>query len=214
MHLPAWPFFLQFLPFINFFAFFTSTAGSYQLNHFFWLTVFHHINILVCHYKNYDNICYFQARSTKMITYDELNIQNHSITELSNVLLYLFKDRSMCDTGACCELFHRFVDKVNAHIDLVDKNLYVDLLNDSDPEVRNLVKNFMSGSQEIKKLIHTYTRQWCPRKRPDELLIGDHERFLVETEGMFDMILQRIQDETEKLYPLIRKTSGDLDTAA
>lgn len=149
-----------------------------------------------------------------MITYDDLNIQNDSITELSNVLLYLFKERSMCDTGACCELFHRYVDKVHEHIDLVDKNLYSDLLNDNDMEVRNLVRNFMSGSQEIKKLIRTYTKQWCPHKRPDELLIGDHERFLKETEDMFTLILQRIQDETEKLYPLIRKTSGDMDTAA
>jgi hypothetical protein len=42
-----------------------------------------------------------------MITYDELNTQNDSITELSNVLLYLFKERSMCDTGACvCRLTH------------------------------------------------------------------------------------------------------------
>ncbi len=149
-----------------------------------------------------------------MITYDELNAQNHSITELSNVLLYLFKERSMCDTGACCELFYRYMDKVQEHIDLVDKNLYSDLLNDHDIDVRNLVRNFMSGSQEIKKLMRTYTRKWCPHKRPDELLIGDHVLFLKETEGMFEMVLQRIQDETEKLYPLIRKTSGDLETAA
>ena len=149
-----------------------------------------------------------------MITFDELNTENDSITELSNVLLYLFKERSMCDTGACCELFHRYVDKVQNHIDVVDKNLYGALLNDPDHDVRNLVKNFMSGSQEIKKLIHSYTRQWCPHKRPDELLIGDHDRFLKETEGMFDMVLQRIQDETEKLYPLIRKIRGNLETAA
>jgi hypothetical protein len=149
-----------------------------------------------------------------MITYEELNKQNDSITELSNVLLYLFKDRSMCDTGSCCELFHRYVAKIHDHIDLVDKNLYKDLLNDNDPAVKNLVKNFMSGSQEIKKIIHTYTRQWCPLNQPDELLIGDHERFLDETEQMFNIVLQRIQDETEKLYPLIRKKSGDLETAA
>ena len=149
-----------------------------------------------------------------MITYDELNTQNDSITELSNVLMYLFKERSMCDTGACCELFHRYVDKVHDHIDLVDKNLYGELLNDQDLEVRNLVKNFMSGSQEIKKLINSYTKQWCPHRRPDELLIGDHERFLKDTERMFEMVLQRIQDETEKLYPLIRKLRGNLETAA
>ncbi|MGB5225686.1 MAG: hypothetical protein WBM38_03385 [Arenicellales bacterium] len=149
-----------------------------------------------------------------MITYEELNTENDSITELSNVLLYLFQERSMCDTGACCELFHRYMNKVNAHIDVVDKNLYGQLLNNDSVEVRNLVKNFMSGSQEIKKLMNSYTKQWCPNKRPDELLVGNHELFLKETEGMFEMVLQRIQDETEKLYPLIRKIRGNLDTAA
>ena len=149
-----------------------------------------------------------------MITYDELNEQNDEITELSNVLLYLFKERSMCDTGACCELFHRYTDKLNEHIDLVDKNLYAGLLNDNDPEVRHTVKNFMSGSQEIKKLIRAYTKQWCPHRSPDELLIGDHDKFYQETERMFEMVLQRIQDETEKLYPLIRKIRGNLESAA
>jgi hypothetical protein len=72
----------------------------------------------------------------------------------------------------------------------------------------------MSGSQEIKKIMHAYTRRWCPSKSPDVLLIGNHQEFLEDTEGMFEMILQRIQDETEKLYPLIRKISGDLETAA
>jgi hypothetical protein len=149
-----------------------------------------------------------------MITYDELNQQNDNITELSNVLLYLFRERSMCDTGACCELFHRYMDKVSEHIDIVDKNLYAPLLNDHDQEVRNIVRNFMSGSQEIKKLMNSYTKQWCPHRRPDELLIGDHDKFLVETERMFEMVLQRIQDETEKLYPLIRKISGNMESVA
>ena len=102
-----------------------------------------------------------------MITYEELNTENDSITELSNVLLYLFQERSMCDTGACCELFHRYMNKVNAHIDVVDKNLYGQLLNNDSVEVRNLVKNFMSGSQEIKKLMNSYTKQCCPNQRPD-----------------------------------------------
>ena len=97
---------------------------------------------------------------------------------------------------------------------MVDKNLYGQLLNTDRVEVRNLVKNFMSGSQEINKLMNYYPKQWCPHKRPDELLVGNHELFLKETEGMFEMVLQRIQDETEKLYPLIRKIRGNLDTAA
>jgi len=144
-----------------------------------------------------------------MITYEELHTQNHDITELSNVLLYLFKDRSMCDTESCCELFYRYMDKVREHIDLVDRNLYGKLLAHEDHEIQNLVRNFMSGSQEIKKIMSEYSKEWCPVKKTQTLAIAQHDRFLVDTEKMFHLILQRIQDETEKLYPLIREISGN-----
>jgi hemerythrin-like domain-containing protein len=149
-----------------------------------------------------------------MITYDELHSQNHSITELSNVLLYLFKERSMCDTGACCELFYRYMDKVKDHIDLVDTNMYSKLLSNDDHEIQKLARNFMSGSQEIKRIMQDYTKAWCPRKRGDTLSIRDHDKFLKDSEDMFELILQRIQMETEKLYPLIRGLSGDQKNVA
>jgi len=116
-----------------------------------------------------------------MITYEELHAENHDITELSNVLLYLFKERTMCDTGTCCELFHRYTEKVKHHIDTVDKNLYRGLLTHEDREVQQLARNFMSGSQEIKKIIATYIKTWCPKKK---------------------------QNETEKLYPMVRELDG------
>ena len=149
-----------------------------------------------------------------MITYDELHAQNHKITELSNVLVYIFKDRTMCDTETCCELFYRYMDRVREHIDLVDKNLYSQLLAHDDHEIQKLAKNFMSGSQEIKRIMAAYTKQWCPRQRGDTLAIADHDRFLKESGEMFNLVLERIQDETEKLYPLIRGLSGNAEHAA
>lgn len=148
-----------------------------------------------------------------MITYDELHTENHNITELSNVLLYLFKERSMCDTETCCELFQRYMDKVKHHIELVDKNLYSRLLTHDDHETQKMARNFMSGSQEIRKIMTTYTKQWCPRKNTGSLAIHDHERFLKETEEMFGLVLDRIQNETEKLYPLVRELAGDMQKA-
>jgi len=148
-----------------------------------------------------------------MITYDELHTENHNITELSNVLLYLFKERSMCDTETCCELFQRYMDKVKHHIELVDKNLYSRLLTHDDHEIQKMARNFMSGSQEIRKIMTTYTKQWCPRKNTGSLAIHDHERFLKETEEMFGLVLDRIQNETEKLYPLVRELAGDMQKA-
>lgn len=144
-----------------------------------------------------------------MITYDNLNEQNHRITELSNVLHYLFKDRSMCDTGSCCDLFYRYVDLVKEHIETVDKEMYKDLLSSSDDKVNNVAKNFMSGSIEIKKILKEFMHRWCPTaKKKDSLHIKEHAEFLKDTDQLFEIVLQRIQDETEHLYPLVRSLSN------
>lgn len=139
-----------------------------------------------------------------MITYKELNEQNHHITELSNVLRYLFKDRSMCDTKSCCDLFKNYVSLVKEHIDTVDKNMYSVLLSSSDEKINNVAKNFMSGSIEVKKLLKEFSNDWCPLKRSHDLKIKDHQMFLAATSDMFDIVLRRILDETEHLYPLVR----------
>ena len=139
-----------------------------------------------------------------MITYAELHEQNHRITELTNVLNYLFKDRAMCDTGSCCELFYRYVDLVKKHIEMVDKDMYKDLLKSPDDKINNVARNFMSGSVEIKRILKDFTKRWCPTKRKDTLRISEHARFMKDTEELFEIVLQRILNETEHLYPLVR----------
>jgi len=139
-----------------------------------------------------------------MITYKELNEQNHRITELSNILRYLLKDRAMCDTQSCCELFNNYMNLLKEHIDTVDKNMYRDLLSSPDEKVNNIAKNFMSGSVEVKKILKKFTQQWCPSKTGSDLKIKDHQQFLSAMDELFDIVLQRILDETEHLYPLVR----------
>ncbi len=139
-----------------------------------------------------------------MITYTELNEQNHRITELTNVLNYLFKDRSMCDTHSCCDLFYHYVNLVKEHIEMVDKDMYSDLLKSPDKKINNVARNFMSGSVEIKKILKNFTKRWCPTKKNDSLHIKEHALFMKDTEELFEIVLQRILDETEHLYPLVR----------
>ncbi len=139
-----------------------------------------------------------------MITYKNLNEQNHRITELSNVLRYLLRDRSMCDTQTCCDLFSNYMTQVKEHIDTVDKNMYSDLLASPDEKVNNVAKNFMSGSVEVKKILQSFSKQWCPSRGNNDFMIKDHDHFLKAMDELFDIVLQRIQDETEHLYPLVR----------
>ncbi len=138
-----------------------------------------------------------------MISYDELNTQNHRITELSNVLGYLVQDRAMCDSATCCELFHRYLNEVTSHIDMVERKVYPLILTHGGEDTANSLNNFMNGSQEIKKIVKQYTRRWC-KARNKYLRVGDHAGFIGETDDLFELVLDRLQDEMEKLYPMAR----------
>lgn len=142
-----------------------------------------------------------------MITYDELHTQNHKITEHANILHYLLGDRSLCDTDVTCGLFFHFVDLVKEHIEVTDKHIYRHLLT-SDQTKKNIATKFMSGGIEIKKLFASYLKKWC-NKQGQELRITDYEDFMRETDEMFEMVLDRIQAETESLYPLVKEVTGD-----
>lgn len=148
-----------------------------------------------------------------MITFEELHRQNHKITELSNVFLYLIKERSMCDTEIACTVFFDYVEQVRDHLELVDRHLYKQLLNSSDQAIRNKADRFMSGSQEIKRIFNSYLCRWSNPGRKI-LAVRNHRKFLEDTEEVMGLILDRIQRETEHLYPLVRQVTGDACVAA
>lgn len=150
-----------------------------------------------------------------MITYDELNVQNHKITELTNILEILLADRSLCESEVTCELFFRFVDEVKSHLEVTDNKLYKQLLSHEEQQVRNTANRFMGGSREIKRIFGAYLKKWCRSKSKSKSLpFKEYNQFVAETEEMFEIVLNRIQDETENLYPLIRNVTGDSELAA
>lgn len=140
-----------------------------------------------------------------MVSFDNLNVQNHKITELSNILSILIEDRMICDSPTCSQLFYQYMDHVTDHLREIDSNLYLDLLKHPSKEINNVANNFMSGSQEIKRIMNRYQKRWC-KKKVQELSIGaKHNTFIKETTEMFEMVLNRLQDEMEHLYPAVRK---------
>lgn len=144
-----------------------------------------------------------------MVTFEQLNQENDRITELANVLLYLFSDRVMCDSTICCDLFYRFMDEVKNHMQYVDVHLSGRLLTMNDASIHNTASNFMNGSAAINKILDKYRSKWCEKKAKGMKIGSQHERFQKDSDEMFRMLLDRIQKEQEHLYPLIRELSGD-----
>jgi hypothetical protein len=133
--------------------------------------------------------------------FDDIHVHNHKLRELSNVVVYLLQERSMCDTETANDLFCETLRKIDEHLSMVD-HLYATLLNQKDEKAHRTAKMFMSGEVELKRIIAEYKKVWFARSRP-ELRVGNHQQFIKETEELFEIVLSRIEDETEKLYPML-----------
>ena len=140
-----------------------------------------------------------------MISFNELNEQNHKIAELSKVILYMIQDRSICDTDIACDMFFNYVTEVKDHLDREERELYKNLLTHSDIEVKNTATKYLSGSADLKRVFKGYLKKWSRNK---ELRIKDHEQFVKDTRDMFEMVQDRAIDETENFYPLVRSVTG------
>ncbi|MCB1877123.1 MAG: hypothetical protein KDH88_14200 [Chromatiales bacterium] len=142
-----------------------------------------------------------------MITFEQLNQQNHEIMELSRVLNYLISDRLICDTCTARDVFFSYIDSAREHLELEDKEIYANLLGKGDTDARNVADRFMSGSREIKRMLDQHMKRWAYPGRK-ELRIGDHNGFVTDTQELTQLIQDRIVAETEHLYPVIRRITG------
>jgi len=143
-----------------------------------------------------------------MVNYQELHQQNHKITELTNILQHLLGDRSLCDSEVTCNLFFDYVNMVKEHMAVTDSGMYSTLLGSGDQKLSNIANRFMGGSREINRIFSAYLKRWCKIKNK-ELVIKEYDTFMQDTQEMFDIVLDRIQNETENLYPAVRKLTGD-----
>ena len=143
-----------------------------------------------------------------MVSYENLYQQNHKITELTNILQHLLGDRLLCDSEVTANLFFDYVKAVKDHLAVTDTAMYSKLLGSGDQKLSNIADRFIGGSREINRIFSAYLKRWCKLKRK-QLVIREYDEFMRDTNEMFEMVLDRIQDETEHLYPAVKRLTGD-----
>ena len=136
-----------------------------------------------------------------MVTFKELYEQNHKISERTKIILYMIQDRAICNSDVTCDLFFDLTDRIKKHMDIEERELYKEMLTHSDPKIKKVADNFLSGSTAIKRVFKQYLKRWCHNKN---LRIKNHEQFVKETNDNFEMIQVRNINETEKYYPVVR----------
>ena len=148
-----------------------------------------------------------------MVNFAKCHEQIHKITEMSNVFLYIIQERDLCDTDCARRLFFEYIDAVRNHMETVDKRFCGRLIQSQDRNMANTADRFLSGSATIKRIFASYRKDWCD-ERKRELKIADHAAFVRDTNQMFGLVLDRIQRETESLYPLIRELEERAERAS
>ena len=148
-----------------------------------------------------------------MIDFAELHEQNHRIGELSHVYLYLAKERSLCDSETACGLFFDYIEDVRSHLKRVDDLVKKRLLTCRDPWARNLARQLIADSALLERNFALLVTRWAePGGRG--LRIVDHQAFIDDIGELFLLIADRIQRETEHLYPLLRRLDAGGQRAA
>lgn len=138
-----------------------------------------------------------------MLELNNLHEQNHELSEIARVLPFLAQNRALCDTATASRLFFGAAQKVEMHLKEVDQPVK-QLFTDQDERVRNLARKLSADSKLLQFNVNSYVKRWSDA-RGMRLRIREHEAFLTETQGLFELLLDRIQRETELLFPLLRE---------
>jgi len=138
-----------------------------------------------------------------MLSLDDLYQQNHRITEISQVVLYLAEKRDLCDSETVCGLFFEYLELVHDHLERVDQLVKRHLYTADTPQARNVARKLVADSTLLRRNFLQYVGRWTEAGR-SHMRVADHQAFLSDSQDLFEMFLDRLQRETELLYPLLR----------
>lgn len=134
-----------------------------------------------------------------MYTLAELKKQNQEISDLANVLDVLITDKQLINNPFVCELVSRFNEKVWMHLVFEENSLYCELASHQDPHISKLAEDLHTTTRAIKKDFSDYLKLWCKSSGADHY----QQAFCRQTPEILNKVRQRIQFETEKIFPLI-----------
>ena len=141
-----------------------------------------------------------------MTTYTHITNQHQQIKELTYILKLLIADQSFAKMNTTCSLFFKYSTKVEEYFRTIETSVYKHMLIHSDENVKKIAYRFMAGSCGIKRIFNQYRQKWCHNKT---LRVRNHASFAEESEDIFGLILQRINDEARHLYPVIKEISNE-----
>jgi len=134
-----------------------------------------------------------------MYSLSELKKQNQEISDLIEVLQVLINNKKLINNPFVCDMVSRFNEKVWMHLVFEDNTIYSELAKHNNPDISEIAQRFHDSAREIKKEFSTYVKNWCKASGADH----HQQAFCDNSLEMLDKIKQRIEYETDKMFPLI-----------
>ena len=129
---------------------------------------------------------------------EELRKENLKISNLCEVLAVLIEHKELRNNPFVCELVSRFREQVWTHLVFEGNPIYAELARQPNNEFSEIASHFLQSSQNIKKRFANYVKSWCA-PADDET----HDRFVSESRDILRLIMDRVQYENDKVFPLI-----------
>ncbi|MBE9502665.1 MAG: hemerythrin domain-containing protein [Proteobacteria bacterium] len=105
------------------------------------------------------------------------------------------------DAKQARSLLSTLAGKLGMHLAVEDRNLYPELLNHDDENIRATAKRFIDEMGGIADAFKTYVNKW-PHSKTIQDNPGD---FITETKGIFNALAARISKEDNELYSMVDK---------
>ena len=99
-------------------------------------------------------------------------------------------------------LLSKLSEKLKLHIDMENEILYPDLLDHPDRTIKEQVKKYIKDMDSLSEAYNDYLNNWT-----NEMLIQEKsEEFIYKTEQIIGLLLDRIYNEENILFPLLEKS--------
>ena len=137
-----------------------------------------------------------------MLPVSELQTENHEIDDLRVVLSVLIRNSDLRGNPVFCELLDRFRSKLESHLNHESRALYPQMLSHRDNDINKIASSFLNNTHELERILTGYSKRWCKNYHS-----GARESFIEETEEIFRLVDERLQMESQHLFPALSEAA-------
>lgn len=126
--------------------------------------------------------------------------QHDELLEIANDIAQHLSTAALAqDASTARALLSKLLGRLKVHLSMEDKSLYPRLMAHPDPRISGVAKKFMDEMGGIVDVVTAYSEKWSTERK----IQANADAFVLETQGLFSALANRIDKENNELYPLV-----------